>query len=153
MTNPRQYTATPLWGGRRHTRRYTRCKAVVNELAKKMVSTRPSRPVACRTSSDDANASLASVSASPRTPSRAVTAVMSDERMLSGTKAATTITSGKNETKAFPASATLRSTNSISSMRSHTRQRSRRCSRVRRPEIRSRPSVLRVPGVAMAWIV
>ena len=86
-------------------------------------------------------------------PSRAVTAVMIDERMRSGANAATTITSGKNETNAFPASATLRSTNSISSMRSHTRQRSRRCNRVRSPEIRSRPSVLRVPEVAMAWIV
>ena len=55
---------------------------------------------------------------------------MIDERMRSGTKAATTITSGKNETNAFPASATLRSTNSISSMRSHTRQSSSRSSRV-----------------------
>ena len=46
------------WCGRRQARRYTRCNAVVNELAKKIVSTRPSRPVACRTSSDDAKASL-----------------------------------------------------------------------------------------------
>ena len=122
----------PARGGRRHARRYTRCSAVVNEVAKKIVSTRPSRPVAFRMSSADAKALLASSSASPRMPSRDVRAVMIDERMRSGTKAATTITSGKNETKAFPASATLRSTNSISSMRSHTRQRSSRSNRARR---------------------
>ncbi len=58
---------------------------------------------------------------------------MMDDRIRSGTKAATTITSGKNETKAFPASAMLRSTNSISSMRSHTRQRSSRSNHVRTP--------------------
>jgi hypothetical protein len=45
--------------------------------------------------------------------------------------AATTITSGKKETKALPASATLRSTNSISSILSHARQRRVRCSQPR----------------------
>ena len=85
-------------------------------------------------------------------PSRAVTAVIIDERMRSGANAATTITSGKKDTNAFPASATLRSTNSISSMRSHTRHRSIRSNRVRSPEIRSRPSVLRVPEVAMGMV-
>ena len=69
---------------------------------------------------------------------------MIDERMRSGTKAATTITSGKNETNAFPASATLRSTNSISSMRSHTRQRSSRSNRVRSAAMRWRISVMPV---------
>ena len=121
----------------------------MNEVAKKIVSTRPSRPVACRTSSDDANASLASVSASPSDAEPDVTVVMIDERMRSGTNAATTITSGKNETNAFPASATLRSTNSISSMRSHTRQRSSRSNRVRRPAMRSRTSLLPVHVVVV----
>ena len=59
-----------------------------------------------------------------------------DARIRSGTNAAMTITSGKNETKAFPASATLRSTNSISSMRSHTRQMSSRSNHVRPASIR-----------------
>ena len=62
----------------------TRCSAVVNEVAKKIVSTRPSTPVAFRTSSDDAKASWAVVSASPRMPSRTVTVVMIDERMRVG---------------------------------------------------------------------
>ena len=108
-----------------------RCSAVVNEVAKKIVSTRPSTPVALRTSSEDANASRAIASASPRMPSLAVMVVRIADRMRWGTKAVTTITSGKNETNAFPASAMLRSMNSISSIRSHTRQRSDRSSRVR----------------------
>ena len=108
------------------------------------------QPVALRTSSDDAKASLAIASASPRRPSRAVTAVMIDERMRSGTNAATTITSGKNETNALPASATLRSMNSISSMRSHTRQRSSRSNRVRSAAMRSRSSLLPPSGVVRA---
>ena len=61
QTSPASRRRLPVRGGRRQARRYTRWSAVVNELAKKMVSTRPSRPVACRTSSDDAKAPLASV--------------------------------------------------------------------------------------------
>ena len=61
QAGPRVYAPTPPPGGRRQARRYTRCTAVVNELAKKIVSTRPSNPVALRTSSADANASLAVV--------------------------------------------------------------------------------------------
>ena len=57
---PRTYAPAPARGGRRHARRYTRCSAVVNEVAKKIVSTSPSTPVAVRMSSADANASLVS---------------------------------------------------------------------------------------------
>ena len=63
---------------------------------------------------------------------------MIDVRMSSGTKAATMITVGKNETNALAASATLRSTNSISSMRSQTRQSSSRSSQARTAPIRVR---------------
>ena len=42
-----------------------------------------------------------------------------DALIPGGTKAATTIPSGKNKTKALPARATLRSTNSISPPRPH----------------------------------
>ena len=125
----------------------------MNEVAKKIVSTSPSSPVAFRMSSDDAKASLASASASPRMPSRAVTLVMIDDRMRSGTKAATTITSGKNETNAFPASATLRSTNSISSIRSHTRHMSSRSNRVRSRAMRSRIVGEPLRGVAFGWFL
>ena len=92
--HPRQYAPTaPARGGRRHARRYTRCSAVVNELAKKIVSTQTEHArFALGRHPTDANASLASTSASPRMPSRAVSVVMIDERMRSGTKAATTIT-------------------------------------------------------------
>ena len=58
---PRVYAPTFAPGGRRHARRKTRCNAVVNELAKKIVNTSPSNPVAFLTSSDVANASLAVV--------------------------------------------------------------------------------------------
>ena len=58
----------------------------MNELAKKIVSRRPSRPVAFRMSSADAKAPLASSNASPRMPSRNVTALMIDERMRSGSE-------------------------------------------------------------------
>ena len=74
----------------------------------------------------------ATVNASPLRPKRRVMASTIDDRMPSGRNAATTMTSGKNETNAFPASATLRSRNSISSMRSHTFQASVRSNRVRR---------------------
>ena len=67
----------------------------------------------------------------PPTPSLSVMVVKIDSRMLCGMNAATTMTSGKNETNALPASATLRSTNSISSMRSHTCQSRERCARSR----------------------
>ena len=60
---------------------------------------------------------------------------MIDVRMSWETKAATMITVGKNETNALAASATLRSTNSISSMRSHTRQSSRRSSHAVRTDL------------------
>ena len=56
-----------------------------------------------------------------------------DDRTPSGRNAATTITIGKNETNAFPASATLRSRNSISNRRSHTRQTRSRSNQVRSP--------------------
>ena len=88
------------------------------------MSSRPSTPVARRMSFADANAFLATVSASPETPRRLVTVVKIDARMSAGANAATTITNGKNETNALPARATLRSTNCDSSIRSHTRQTS-----------------------------
>ena len=66
--------------------------------------------------------------------------------MPSGMNAATTITSGKNDTNAFPASATLRSMNSTSSIRSHTRHTSSRSNRVRRAAMRVRLSLLPVHG-------
>ena len=122
-----------------------RCRAVVNDVAKKIVSTRPSTPVAVRMSSDEANACRAVVSASPRMPNRAVTVTMIEARVRSGTKAATTITSGKNETNALPASATLRSTNSTSSKRSQTRQKSSRSSRSRSPATVVRASMVPIP--------
>ena len=66
QTAPRPYAPAPAReGGRRHARRYTRCSAVVKEVAKKTVRTRPSTPVALRTSSDDAKPSLKSTNASP----------------------------------------------------------------------------------------
>src|SRR5215475_7464798 len=43
-----------------------------------------------------------------------------DMRRCEGRKAATTMMSGKNEMNALPARAMLRSTNSVSSIRSHT---------------------------------
>ena len=75
-----------------------------------------------------------------------MTRLMSDVRMPSGMNAATTITSGKNDTNAFPASATLRSMNSTSSIRSHTRHTSSRSNRVRRAAMRVRLSLLPVHG-------
>ena len=60
---PRAYSPTLPPGGRRQARRYTRWSAVVNELAKKNVSTRPRMPVALRMSSAEANASFAVTSA------------------------------------------------------------------------------------------
>ena len=95
---------------------------VVNELAKNSVSTRPRMPVALRMSSAEENASFAVTSAAPPIPSRCVRVEKIDARTCGGVDEATTITRGKNETNALPASATLRSTNSISSMRSHARQ-------------------------------
>ena len=74
-----------------------------------------------------ANACFASPSAGPVTPRRWVSVEKIALRRLAGTKAATTMMSGKNETKALPARATLRSTNSFSSSRSQTCQ-SRVCS-------------------------
>ena len=50
----------------------------MNEVAKKIVSTSPSTPVAVRMSSADAKASLVSRSASPRMPSRCVSVEMID---------------------------------------------------------------------------
>jgi hypothetical protein len=83
-------------------------------------------------------------------PSGAVTVVMIDERIGSGAKAATTITSGKNETKAFPASATLRSTNSISSMRpTHATAAAVPTKPAPRPR-RSRTSLMRLPGAIIS---
>ncbi len=128
---PRAYSPTFPPGGRRQARRYTRWSAVVNELAKNNVSTRPRMPVALRMSSAEANASFAVTSAAPPIPSRCVRVEKIDVRTRCGANEATTITSGKNETNALPASATLRSTNSISSMRSHTRQSSVRSARSR----------------------
>ena len=59
-------------------------------------------------------------------------------RVLAGAKAATTITSGNNETKAFEANATLRSTNSFSNMRSQMRQKIVCSAQVRAASTRSR---------------
>ena len=70
--------------------------------------------------------------ASPCRPSLAASAVMIEVRVRSGRKAATTITNGKKATNAFPASATLRSTNSTSSKRSQIRHSSILSSHVRR---------------------
>src|SRR3954462_5439070 len=84
-------------------------------------------PVARRMSSLEAKASLARSSEAPRKPSRLVSVVRIDARMCGGMKAATTMTNGKKDTNALPARATLRSTNSVSSMRSQTRQGSRCC--------------------------
>ena len=98
----------------------------MNEVAKKIVSSRPMKLVASRTSSDEAKAVCASVNASPSKPKRFVRVLRIESRTPSGMKAAMTMTRGKNDTNALPASAMLRSTNSISSMRSHTRQSSRR---------------------------
>ena len=75
------------------------------------------------TSSEDWKADLASSSDSPLTPRRVVSVSKIDARVRAGMNAATTITSGKNDTKALPARATLRSTNSVSSMRSQTCQK------------------------------
>src|SRR6478672_1930636 len=77
-------------------------------------------PVARRTSPADANALLAECSAEPVIPRRCVRVVNTDDRIPDGRKAATTMIRGKNDTNALPASATLRSTNSVSSMRAHT---------------------------------
>ena len=100
---PRQYRPTLIPGGRRQARRYRRCNAVVNEMAKKIVSTSPRKLVACRTSSAEANASLARVSASPRTPNMTVTLVTTAARAPGGRYAATTIRSGKKAAKPLPA--------------------------------------------------
>ena len=70
-------------------------------------------PVALRMSSAEENASFAVTSAAPPMPSRCVRVEKIDVRTRCGANEATTITSGKNETNALPASATLRSTNSI----------------------------------------
>jgi hypothetical protein len=91
----------------------------VNELAKKTARTRPSTPVARRMSSAEANACWTVASEPPVMPRRWVSVVKMDLRRRGGTKAATTMMSGKNETNALPARAMLRSTNSVSSIRSH----------------------------------
>ena len=125
-------------GGRRHTRRSERCNTVVNEDTKKIMDKSAAEgPLAARTSSKaNTNASRSSTSASPSSPSRLVTEVMIDNRVRSGTNAATTMTSSR--TKAFPTSATLRSRNSISSISSHARHRSSRSSQFRkRPLVRA----------------
>ena len=59
-------------------------------------------------------------------------------RTPGGMNAATTTTSGKNDTNALPARATLRSTNSISNIRSHTCHNNVRCARWRDASIRWR---------------
>ena len=56
----------------------------MNELAKKMVSTRPRIPVALRMSSAEANASFAVTSASPSIPSLCVRVVKIESRMRWG---------------------------------------------------------------------
>src|SRR5207248_6554993 len=81
----------------------------------------PTSPVARRTSSDEANACRAVASDLPLKPNRDVIVVKIELRVLDGASAGTTMTTGKNETNAFAANATLRSTNSISSKRSQTR--------------------------------
>jgi hypothetical protein len=68
----------------------------------------------------EANACLTVASAAPLMPRRCVTVVKMDMRRCLGMKAATTMMSGKNEMNALPARAILRSTNSVSSIRSQT---------------------------------
>jgi hypothetical protein len=63
---------------------------------------------------------------------------MMEVRVPSGRKAATTITNGKKETNAFPAGATLRSTNSTSSRRSQIRHSTERSSHVLMAGLRPR---------------
>ena len=120
-------------------------------------------PVARRMSLAEAKACLAVANAAPVIPSRCVTVVKIDARRPGGMNAATTITSGKNETNALPAKATPRSTNSISSSRSHTchnrvrsarprtmSTRPRACSdpRVGRPAFGAHPIIRSAEGVA-----
>ena len=98
---PRAYSPNFRPGGRRQARRYTRWSAVVKELAKNNVSTRPRMPVALRMSSAEAKASFAVASAAPPIPSRCVRVEKIEVRTRCGANEATTITSGKNETNAF----------------------------------------------------
>ena len=110
----------------------------MNDVVKKNVSTRPRTPVARRMSSLEVKASRTMTSACPPIPRRCVRVDRIDDRVRGGTKAATTITNGKNETNALPASATLRSTNSTSNMRSHARPRTVRRIQSRSDSIRAR---------------
>ena len=77
--------------------------------------------MARRTSSAEANASLTDVSPEPDSPYRTCIEVRMSVRIRCGAKAATTMMSGNRDTNALEANATLRSTNSFSSSRSHTR--------------------------------
>src|SRR5262245_56804738 len=65
-----------------------------------------------------------------------------DSRTDDGEKAAITMTVGKNETNAFDASATLRSMNSFSSMRSQTCQKIVRSAQLRAVSVVSRPRAI-----------
>ena len=120
-------------------------------LAKKKVSRSPRYPVAFFTSSDDWKADLASSSDGPLTPRRVVRVSKIDARVRGGMNAATTITSGKNDTNALPASATLRSTNSISSMRSQTCQKIVFSAHVRPVSTRRRPRATSPSGSSVVW--
>lgn len=68
QAGPRVYAPVLPPAARRHACRSTRWIAVVNELAKKNVSTRPMMPVARRTSSADEKAPLAVSNAAPPMP-------------------------------------------------------------------------------------
>jgi hypothetical protein len=103
------------------------------------VKIRPSNPVARRTSFALVKEDFAVTRACPWMPSRDVTVVRIDVRIPCGMKAATTMTTGKKDTKAFAANATLRSTNSISSIRSQTCHTIVVWARVRAAAPRARP--------------
>ena len=118
---PRPLFRSPPPGGRRHVRRYSRCSAVVKDTANATVSSTPIRPVAALVASGEAKAWLTACRDWPSIPSRSASACRISRLTRSGVTALITISSGNNETNALAASATDRSTNSISNSRDHHR--------------------------------
>ena len=101
-------------------------------------------PVALRISAAELNDCRTVANAGPARPSRCTSVDTIDFRNRSGTNAATTMTSGKNETKAFPASATLRSIKVVSSSRSQIFQATVRSTMRCSASIRSSNGLMRL---------
>ena len=95
----------------------------MKDVAKTKVKKSPTKPVARLIASGLEKASLTWTRAAPAIPNRWTRVVVMAFLIDEGTNAVITMTSGKNETKALPAMAMLRSMNSTSRSRSHTRQK------------------------------